>query len=135
MSKVKDKVKEALKEVDTEVVKENLGIVLDTVERINKTNTTSKADNIQRGVQDARKVLGVLSLLKAVLSVFKRKQHLIGMCVPRGSQNRSKSFLWSSRRQYVRHDWISMWITLRDCMVCMGEVLSVVGQMGVLSHF
>ena len=76
MSKLNDvqgKAKEVLKEVDTEVLKENIGIVLDTVETINKTNTTSKADNIQRGVQDARKVLGVLSLLKAVLSVFKRK--------------------------------------------------------------
>ena len=73
LNEVKDKAKEALKEVDTEVVKENIGIVLDTIETINKTNTTSKADNIQKGVQDARKVLGVLSILKAVLSVFKRK--------------------------------------------------------------
>ena len=72
-NEVKDKAKEALKEVDTEVLKENIGSVLDTVETINKTNTSSKADNIQRGVQDARKVLGVLGLLKAVLSVFKRK--------------------------------------------------------------
>ena len=73
LNDVKDKAKEVLKEVDTEVLKENIGIVLDTVETINKTNTTSKADNIQRGVQDARKVLGVLSLLKAIVSVFKRK--------------------------------------------------------------
>ena len=73
LNEVKDKAKEALKEVDTEVVKENIGVVLDTIETINKTNTTSKADNIQKGVQDARKVLGVLGLLKAVLSVFKRK--------------------------------------------------------------
>lgn len=73
LTEVKDKAKEALKEVDTEVLQDNIGIVLDTVEAINKTNTSSKADNIQRGVQDARKVLGVLSLLKAVLSVFKRK--------------------------------------------------------------
>ena len=76
MSKLNDvqgKAKEVLKEVDTEVLKENIGIVLDTVETINKTNTTSKADNIQRGVQDARKVLGVLGLLKAIVSVFKRK--------------------------------------------------------------
>lgn len=73
LTEVKDKAKEALKEVDTEVLQENIGIVLDTVETINKTNKSSKADNIQRGVQDARKVLGVLSLLKAVLSVFKRK--------------------------------------------------------------
>ena len=73
LNNVKDKAKEVLKEVDTEVLKENIGIVLDTVETINKTNTTSKADNIQRGVQDARKVLGVLGLLKAIVSVFKRK--------------------------------------------------------------
>ena len=73
LNDVKGKAKEVLKEVDTEVLKENIGIVLDTVETINKTNTTSKADNIQRGVQDARKVLGVLSLLKAIVSVFKRK--------------------------------------------------------------
>ena len=73
LDNVKDKAKEVLKEVDTEVLKENIGIVLDTVETINKTNTTSKADNIQRGVQDARKVLGVLGLLKAIVSVFKRK--------------------------------------------------------------
>lgn len=72
-NEVKDKAKEVLKEVDTEVLQDNIGIVLDTVETINKTNASSKADNIQRGVQDARKVLGVLSLLKAVLSVFKRK--------------------------------------------------------------
>ena len=72
-NEVKDKAKEVLKEVDTEVLQDNIGIVLDTVETINKTNTSSTTDNIQRGVQDARKVLGVLSLLKAVLSVFKRK--------------------------------------------------------------
>ena len=73
LTEVKDKAKEALKEVDTEVLKDNICIVLDTVETINKTNNSSKADNIQLGVQDARKVLGVLTLLKAVLSVFKRK--------------------------------------------------------------
>ncbi len=73
LNEVKAKAKEGLKEVDTEVLQDNIGIVLDTVETINKTNTSIKADNIQRGVQDARKVLGVLSLLKAVLSVFKRK--------------------------------------------------------------
>ena len=72
-NEVKDKAKEVLKEVDTEVLQDNIGIVLDTVETINKTNTSSKADNIQRGVQDARKVLGILGLLKAIVSVFKRK--------------------------------------------------------------
>lgn len=73
LNEVKAKAKDVLKEVDTEVLQDNIGIVLDTVETINKTNTTSKADNIQKGVQDARKVLGVLSLLKAIVSVFKRK--------------------------------------------------------------
>ena len=73
LNEVKGKAKEVLKEVDTEVLQANIGVVLDTVETINKTNTSSKADNIQRGVQDARKVLGVLSLLKAIVSVFKRK--------------------------------------------------------------
>lgn len=72
-NEVKDKAKEVLKEVDTEVLQDNIGIVLDTVETINKTNTSSKADNIQRGVQDARKVLGLLGLFKAIVSVFKRK--------------------------------------------------------------
>ena len=73
LNEVKDKAKEVLKEVDTEVLQDNIGIVLDTVETINKTNTSSKADNIQRGVQDARKVLDVLGLLKAIVSVFKSK--------------------------------------------------------------
>ena len=73
LNEVKAKAKDVLKEVDTEVLQDNIGIVLDTVETINKTNTSSKADNIQRGVQDARKVLGVLSLFKAIVSVFKRK--------------------------------------------------------------
>ena len=68
-----DKVKDVAKKVDVDTVEENLGIVIDTVERINKTNTTSKADNIQRGVQDARKVLGVVRFVRSVLSVFKRK--------------------------------------------------------------
>ena len=69
----KDKAKDVAKKVDVDTVEENLGIVIDTVERINKTNTTSKADNIQRGVQDARKVLGVVRFVRSVLSVFKRK--------------------------------------------------------------
>ena len=70
---VKEQVKEAVKDVDFNKVENDLRIVVDTVEELNKGNTSSKAANIQRGVQDARKVLGVLSLLKAVLSVFKRK--------------------------------------------------------------
>ena len=70
---VREKAKELAKKVDVSAVEENIGIVIDTVERINKTNTTSKADNIQRGVNDARKVLGLFSLVRAVLSVFKKK--------------------------------------------------------------
>ena len=73
MVDVKEKAKELAKKVDVSTVEENIGIVIDTVERINKTSTTSKADNIQRGVQDARKVLGVVRVVRAILSVFKRK--------------------------------------------------------------
>lgn len=73
VNEVKDKVVQSVKDVDFNVVEDNLRIVIDTVEAINKSNTSSKADNIQRGVQDARKVLGVLGLLKAIISVFKRK--------------------------------------------------------------
>ena len=56
-----------------EKLENDLRIVVDTVEVLNKGNTSSKADNIQRGVQDARKVLGLVSALRAVLSLFKRK--------------------------------------------------------------
>ena len=56
-----------------EKLENDLRIVVDTVETLNKGNTSSKADNIQRGVQDARKVLGLVSALRAVLSLFKRK--------------------------------------------------------------
>ena len=72
VEQVKDKAKDVAKEVDVAVVEENLGIVIDTVERINKTNTTSKADNIQRGVQDARKVLLVVRVVSAAISILKR---------------------------------------------------------------
>lgn len=61
------------KEDQLEKVENDLRIVIDTVETLNKGNTSSKADNIQRGVQDARKVLGLFSLVRAVLSVFKKK--------------------------------------------------------------
>ncbi len=54
-------------------VEDAIGIVIDTVERVNKVNTSSKADNIQRGVQDARKVLGIVRVVRAILSVFKKK--------------------------------------------------------------
>ena len=73
VTKVVEKAKDVASKVDVAVVEENLGIVIDTVERINRTNTTSKADNIQRGVQDARKVLGVVRFVRAVLSIFKKK--------------------------------------------------------------
>ena len=73
LDKVVEKAKEVAEKVDVDVVEENIGIVIDTVERINKTNTTSKADNIQRSVQDARKVLGLFNVVRAALSVFKRK--------------------------------------------------------------
>lgn len=73
LNKIVDKAKDVAEKVDVDVVEENIGIVIDTVERINKTNTTSKADNIQRGVQDARKVLGIVRVVRAILSVFKRK--------------------------------------------------------------
>lgn len=73
VKEVKDKVVEAVKDVDFNKVENDLRIVIDTVETINKSNTSSKADNIQRGVQDARKVLGVFSVVRALLSVFKKK--------------------------------------------------------------
>ena len=51
----------------------DLRIVVDTVEVLNSKNTSSKADNIQRGVQDARKVLGLFSVVRSLLSIFKKK--------------------------------------------------------------
>lgn len=51
----------------------DLRIVIDTVETLNTKNTSSKADNIQRGVNDARKVLGLVSAIRSILSLFKRK--------------------------------------------------------------
>ena len=76
MSKIKDtkeKIKGAVKDVDLDVVENDLRIVIDTVETLNKSNTSSKVDNIQRGVQDARKVLGLFSAIRSILSLFKRK--------------------------------------------------------------
>ena len=70
---VKDKVVQVVKDVDFNKVENDLRIVIDTVETINKSNTSSKADNIQRGVQDARKVLGVFSLVRSILSIFRKK--------------------------------------------------------------
>lgn len=70
---VKEKVVQAVKDVDFNKVDNDLRIVVDTVEVLNKGNTSSKADNIQRGVNDARKVLGLFSVVRALLSVFKRK--------------------------------------------------------------
>lgn len=54
-------------------LEDDLRIVVDTVEVLNSKNTSSKADNIQRGVNDARKVLGVFSLVRSLLSIFKKK--------------------------------------------------------------
>ena len=70
---VKEKVQEKVKDVDLNKVENDLRVVIDTVEVLNSKNTSSKADNIQRGVQDARKVLGLVSALRAVLGLFKRK--------------------------------------------------------------
>ena len=69
---VKEEVKEAVKDVDLDVVENDLRIVIDTVETLNKGNTSTKADNIQRGVQDARKVLGIVRVVRSILSLFKR---------------------------------------------------------------
>lgn len=73
IKEVKEKVKEAVKNVDFNKVENDLRIVVDTVEVLNKGNTSSKADNIQRGVNDARKVLGLFSVVRALLSIFKKK--------------------------------------------------------------
>ena len=73
IKEVKDKVVEAVKDVDFNKVENDLRIVVDTVEVLNKGNTSNKADNIQRGVNDARKVLGLFSVVRAVLSIFKKK--------------------------------------------------------------
>lgn len=70
---VKDKIKDAVKDVDLDVVENDLRIVIDTVETLNKGNTSTKADNIQRGVQDARKVLSIFSAIRSIFRVFKRK--------------------------------------------------------------
>ena len=70
---VKDKIKDAVRDVDFNKVENDLRIVVDTVEVLNSKNTSSKADNIQRGVQDARKVLGLFSVVRSLLSIFKKK--------------------------------------------------------------
>lgn len=68
-----DKVKDVLAKVDVDTVLDNVAVVVSTVGVLNKTNTSTKADNIQRGVNDVIKVLGVLQVLKGLLNVFKRK--------------------------------------------------------------
>ena len=73
VKEVKEKVVEAVKDVDFNKVENDLRIVVDTVEVLNKGNTSSKADNIQRGVNDARKVLGLFSVVRSLLSIFKKK--------------------------------------------------------------
>ena len=55
-------------------LEDDLRIVVDTVETLNKGNKSSKADNIQRGVNDARKVLDVASAIWRIVSLFKRKK-------------------------------------------------------------
>ena len=70
---VKDKVQEKVKDVDLNKVENDLRIVIDTVKTLNNGNTSSKADNIQRGVNDARKVLGLFSVVRSLLSIFKKK--------------------------------------------------------------
>ncbi len=69
---IKDRVVEKVKDVDLDKVGNDLRIVIDTVENLNKGNTSSKADNIQRGVNDARKVLGLFSIVRSLLSIFKK---------------------------------------------------------------
>ena len=73
VKEVQEKIKDAVRDVDFNKVENDLRIVIDTVETVNKGNTSSKADNIQRGVNDARKVLGVFSAIRSILSLFKRK--------------------------------------------------------------
>lgn len=73
IKEVKEKVQEAVKDVDFNKVENDLRIVIDTVEVLNKGNTSSKADNIQRGVNDARKVLGLFSIVRSLFSIFKKK--------------------------------------------------------------
>ena len=70
---VKDKIKDAVRDVDLNKVENDLRIAVDTVETLNSKNTSSKADNIQRGVNDARKVLGLFSAIRSIFSLFKRK--------------------------------------------------------------
>lgn len=64
------------KEVQAKVeqVENDLRIVVDTVEVLNKGNNSSKADNIQRGVNDARKVLDLAVAIWRIVSLFKRKK-------------------------------------------------------------
>ena len=74
LNDVKEKVVEQVKDVDLDKVQNDLRIVVDTVETLNKGNKSSKADNIQRGVNDARKVLDVASAIWRIVSLFKRKK-------------------------------------------------------------
>lgn len=73
LNDVKETVVDKVKDVDFNKVENDLRIVIDTVETLNSKNTSSKADNIQRGVNDARQVLGLVSALRVVWSLFKRK--------------------------------------------------------------
>ena len=71
---VRENIKDAVRDVDLDKVQNDLRIVVDTVETLNKGNKSSKADNIQRGVNDARKVLDVASAIWRIVSLFKRKK-------------------------------------------------------------
>lgn len=62
------------KEDQLEQVENDLRVVIDTVEVVNSKNTSSKADNIQRGVNDARKVLDLAVAIWRIVSLFKRKK-------------------------------------------------------------
>ena len=74
LNDVKEKVQEKVKDVDFNKVENDLRIVVDTVEVLNKGNTSNKADNIQRGVNDARKVLDLAVAIWRIVSLFKRKK-------------------------------------------------------------
>lgn len=73
VQEVRENIKDAVRDVDLDKVENDLRIVVDTVEVLNKGNTSSKADNIQRGVNDARKVLDVAVAIWRIVSLFKRR--------------------------------------------------------------
>lgn len=74
VQEVRENIKDAVRDVDFNKVENDLRVVVDTVEVLNKGNTSSKADNIQRGVNDARKVLDLAVAIWRLVSLFKRKK-------------------------------------------------------------